>query len=532
VWYNHRGVLNDPYLAHPVRENRLTTPEWRRGLSTFDLLGILAVVGMIASVSWLISKSGSPSSENSILPTAEDIAAGFREGDEWHGIYRRDQKLGFISIHRTRVEGGYEIAYSTLMTIRMMGQEQRIEAHLLSRLNTQFEMTSFSGELSTALTEFAVGGEVTPQDDGTYLVTYRLATGDEVESGQITLPRAPQLQGDLRTIVLENNPLPGESFVTTFFDPLRQRETEIVLDYQGREMIAVMGQSVNAHHIVQHLEGQQLSVWVNDLGETLREELPLGLIGVRESRGQAMYGFRHGESPEAPDETDLLTEASIPLTGNPGDLTTRPRISWRLSGIVAEELDLEGGRQSVTNEEGSTVLAIVREPIDTAPTLDDTDFSTVTEFLEPSPLIQSDHRLIVDKAREIRGDERRISEIVRRTSAWVHGHMTQQMVAGIPSAIEILDHMTGDCNEHATLTTALLRAAGVPARIATGVAYMDGAFYFHAWVEYWQNGWRSVDPTWHQQPADVGHIRLATGGIDRQLILGPLFGRMSVELVE
>ena len=123
-----------------------------------------------------------------------------------------------------------------------------------------------------------------------------------------------------------------------------------------------------------------------------------------------------------------------------------------------------------------------------------------------------------------------MEEIVREVGNWVHLNMTRESVIGIPSALEVLGTMRGDCNEHATLATALLRALGIPSRIATGVAYQDGYFYYHAWVEYWNEQWRTLDPTWGQIPADLGHIRLVSGGLDRQLMLSNVFGEITVEV--
>jgi transglutaminase-like putative cysteine protease len=105
-------------------------------------------------------------------------------------------------------------------------------------------------------------------------------------------------------------------------------------------------------------------------------------------------------------------------------------------------------------------------------------------------------------------------------------------VVSVPSALDVLSTRRGDCNEHAVLAVALLRAAGVPARMAAGLAYQQGAFYYHAWVEYWQNGWRTMDPTWGQLPADLGHIRLVAGGVQRQLDLVEVFQHIDVELAE
>ena len=139
------------------------------------------------------------------------------------------------------------------------------------------------------------------------------------------------------------------------------------------------------------------------------------------------------------------------------------------------------------------------------------------------------HGRIREQARRIVGDRVNATEIAQAVNTWVHQHMERRMVVGIPSALEVLSSLRGDCNEHAILATALLRASGVPARTASGLAYLEDGFFYHAWVEYWLDGWRTADPTWGQMPADLGHIRFTAGGLDRQVALIELFGRITVE---
>ena len=72
--------------------------------------------------------------------------------------------------------------------------------------------------------------------------------------------------------------------------------------------------------------------------------------------------------------------------------------------------------------------------------------------------------------------------------------------------------------------------SGIPARIAVGLVYIHGAFYYHAWPEVYideGNGrglWLPVDPTLNQFPADATHLRLARGGLDKQAVILPLIG--------
>ena len=77
----------------------------------------------------------------------------------------------------------------------------------------------------------------------------------------------------------------------------------------------------------------------------------------------------------------------------------------------------------------------------------------------------------------------------------------------------------------------MARAVRIPARIAVGLAFVRGAFYYHAWPEvYIDEGaargfWLPVDPTFNQFPADATHFRLARGGFDKQAAIIPLIGR-------
>jgi transglutaminase-like putative cysteine protease len=108
----------------------------------------------------------------------------------------------------------------------------------------------------------------------------------------------------------------------------------------------------------------------------------------------------------------------------------------------------------------------------------------------------------------------------------------------LPSAREVLRTRVGDCNEHTALYVAMARALGVPARIAVGLVYVRGGFYYHAWPEvYVQEGrgrglWLPVDPTLNQFPADATHIRLARGGLDRQAAILPAMGRAKMHVIE
>ena len=78
----------------------------------------------------------------------------------------------------------------------------------------------------------------------------------------------------------------------------------------------------------------------------------------------------------------------------------------------------------------------------------------------------------------------------------------------------------------------------MPARIAVGLVYLRGAFYYHAWPEVYvteadgRGLWLPVDPTLNQFPADPTHVRLARGGLDKQAVILTVIGRARMAILD
>ena len=100
----------------------------------------------------------------------------------------------------------------------------------------------------------------------------------------------------------------------------------------------------------------------------------------------------------------------------------------------------------------------------------------------------------------------------------------------MPNALQVLNRGPGDCNEHTQLFVALARAAGLPARIAAGLAYVDGKFYYHAWPEVLLKDWVAGRSNFGQFPADAAHLRFVIGGVARQTELLRLMGNLKIDV--
>jgi len=125
--------------------------------------------------------------------------------------------------------------------------------------------------------------------------------------------------------------------------------------------------------------------------------------------------------------------------------------------------------------------------------------ASVRRYLDPEPMIESDDPGIRAQAAEVAGEAKTAWGAACSIADWVESHVAKDRIADTPSAKRALASRTGDCGPHATLTIAMLRALGVPAKLVGGLMYspsLAGSFGQHAWVEVYVGGdrWVPVDP--------------------------------------
>jgi transglutaminase-like putative cysteine protease len=206
------------------------------------------------------------------------------------------------------------------------------------------------------------------------------------------------------------------------------------------------------------------------------------------------------------------------------------RLRLRLDGADVPADELNGAGQTADGN----VIEIV-DPRSLRPGPRD---ANVERYLKAEPLLESDApeiRAEAERAVRAATDDRDRAE---RLTRYVNGLLDKKPTVSLPSAREVLRTKVGDCNEHTALFVAMARSIGIPARIAVGLVFMHGAFYYHAWPEVYiaeKDGrglWLAVDPTLNQYPADATHVRLTRGGLDKQAVVLPLIGRLKMTVLD
>ena len=156
----------------------------------------------------------------------------------------------------------------------------------------------------------------------------------------------------------------------------------------------------------------------------------------------------------------------------------------------------------------------------------------LAEHLAATTYIQSDHPNLIKRAEAITKGLETDVEKVRALFHWVHDTVQKQVTVSMPSALDVLKNMEGDCNEHTYLYVGLARAAGIPSKVRVGLVYVDDFFGYHAWPAVYLNGqWTDLDPTLGQEIVDSTHISLLEGELENQMKLVQYLGQLKITVL-
>jgi transglutaminase-like putative cysteine protease len=251
-------------------------------------------------------------------------------------------------------------------------------------------------------------------------------------------------------------------------------------------------------------------MFIDTSGTLLMEKTQEGFMSVLEDREKALnFDIRGGGS------IDLLTEFSLPLGVK---VIERPRdavrFEMRIDGLETGLFDLDDFNQSWNPD--SEILIVDSRGIER-----DSIFpKIVPEDTAETAQIQCHDRRIAAAAKKITKKADTDLERLIAINDYLFKKMDKSLTASIPSAVDVLKKMRGDCNEHTTLSVALARSLGIPSRMNVGLLYMDGYFFYHAWAQAFADGrWHSFDATLGQHPVDAAHIKLTSGDLEQMLAL-------------
>ncbi|HWC74882.1 MAG TPA: transglutaminase-like domain-containing protein, partial [Gemmatimonadales bacterium] len=482
---------------------------------------IAILIAWALSLGWLVKREV-------FRPTGArlaEAALAVPPGATFYRLALGDQQIGYSSTTIDTLSNAIRVENVFVLAVPALGTLHRTAARsttILSRsLRVQTVDATFDGDLG----QFAAHGRVLGD---TVLSVAIVSAGDSQTTriplrGPITLPALLPLRlafgGELKS---------GRSYAARLFDPLlltardvRARvsaESTLVvsdsadLDSTTMTWVPEHYDTVRAFRIDHDANGVPTRSWIDAQGRVVSATTGSGFAMERAAFEIVYENFKHRD-------TARVARASV--ASPPGDIVPLTALA---AGVQRDPVPR---RRLLLRRNGRDTLEIVQPdaPQSAAdpyqlPARD----TALARWLAPEPLIQSHDVRIAAQARRIIERDRgarspaRVAELLTH---WVHRslHRTAPHSGSAPSAVQVLEHPGGDCNEFTTLYVALARSAGLPARAVSGLIYTNGRFYYHAWPEIYLKDWIPVDPMFDQFPADAAHIRIAIGGLARQVEL-------------
>jgi hypothetical protein len=483
--------------------------------------------------------------------------------DTWDAAYLEGAKIGWFRTLVTVTESdGKKITSTTLsmeLTIR------RYNSVVKMRMDSETRETPDGKVVGMTLTQYldqgkqVVWAEVTGEDK---LI---VGVGDQ-RRGQL-LPWDPKAIGPQaqERLPAERKVKPGDRYDYLNYElALRQaikvsvvvgqpEEVDILVpptDPKGKaervkKRLLRMEASSDKVKVGENLiELPKLTSWVDEEYRTLRSEMEMPGLGVLTLyRSTEAVARQEGVAPHLLPDSGLNT--LVPLNQRVEGMHDRKEAVYRIT--IKNDSDpassfARDARQEASNvKENSFELRVraIRQP----PPEGGRPVPVKEEFLKSNDFVTSDDAAVKELAAKAVGAETDPWKKALRIEKWVHDNMTPNTGIGFATAAQTARDLKGDCRQHALLSAAMCRAAGVPSRTALGLVYYEDrergpVLGFHMWTEVFIRGeWLGLDATLGKGGVGPGHLKINDHSWHDTQSLAPLLpvirvmGRVRVEVL-
>ncbi len=461
--------------------------------------------------------------------------------------------IGFASTTIDTLTDGIDAVDYFVADFPVGGSEQRTSKRSIVKLSRALSMRTFDTQTDSRDAPLHTGGRA----DGDSAIVFVKFSGTQPTDSQRVAVHGPVVLPAVAPIVmaLSDRPKIGRTYSLPTFDPVAMNQATTTFTVKAESLFTLVdsakfdedkGEWVTA--LIDTVRAWQMdapaapaggfSGWIDAQGRIVQTTQPGGLTLKRTAYELAFENWRIARDRTMASNAgtgDILERTAIAAHAKFGRAKLLS-MTVQLGAPNLKGYDLDGGRQHFSGD----TLKVTRER-ESAISGDTTSLRDMhapvfrqrfRAELAAEPLLQAHDPEIIRKALAIVGLERSPHLIAQKLNQWVYDSLEKVVTYSVPNALAILRARKGDCNEHAQLYVALVRSLGIPARVATGLLYVNGKFYYNAWAEVWLGEWVAVDPTFGQFPADAAHLRFVVGGLARQTELLQLMGNLKIKVLE
>lgn len=443
-------------------------------------------------------------------------ASQFKTSEEWFGIYLQNRKIGYMKSTSEKIGDEYRFIQSIETSVQRDGKSYQSSMQLKCLTDPDYRMKTFEFESQSDRARLKASGEL----DETNILLVFTETGGQKETHTLETQGQLYCPITVKPMLYNQGLEKGKRFRIPVLNILAMKVEDTAVEVQ--ELIPVkLGINVFTAY---KLKIGELRSWLIDGGRTLKEEPMSGLIYYSEIESSA----KSEKQNPVFDFLSLPVLQSETKVARPEDLSSA---KIHISGLKLSDYPLlDEGRQVVKGD----VVEIQKENINQ---IKESNYdlpyrgSDFDAFLGPTRFVQSDHETIMQNARKFIDIEKNAFRMTRYLAANIYLSLVKRPLFHLRPAMEIFKIRAGESHDHTVMFTSFARAAGLPTRMVGGLVYLHGQFYYHTWVEIWFDKWVPADPTLGQFPADVLHIRMIEGDIDKLTAVGRIMKDLKIDIV-
>ncbi len=441
-------------------------------------------------------------------------ASPLQEEIEWMAVFLDGQRAGHVKNLRRITGQKVETSEEFLLRINRGGVTIEVQSEEGYVESLTGEPLGFFASQKISGAEMRITGEI--RDGRAYVTTI---SAGSVQDQEFDWPADAVMAEKARLTGLIAGFEPGTEYSQTLFIPSSLQFVQANTRIETQERVDLLGTEQDLIRVVETITlGSVPTVmtgWVNENYDIKKAKM--SMMGLTFEAISCPESCATGDVEPA----DIFVQALVTI---PQRLSwkdrTRP-ITYQFEAVNGEQaLFFAESEEQTLRRDGEQYIVTVTPPTLPAQPMASPAPEDKEGFKSATRWLQIDAPEIHDLVRQAQQDATDPLTTMQRMESFVSDYVfDKNLSVGYASALEVARNRSGDCTEHALLLAAMGRAAGIPTRVATGLAYVEdwlgseNVFVPHAWTQAWLDGrWVSFDAALGK--FDAGHVALAYGDGD------------------
>lgn len=439
----------------------------------------------------------------------------------YFALYFNGSRCGY-TVESRRVDGDKVINKETMhFELKRMGTPIEMEVTESSIETEQGEPLGFRLEQKMAMMDMTVIGSIRP--DGTMKIETQNAGNSQTM--ELIYPEGAVMSEGLLKLIREHGLEPGITYSADVFSPSALQALKTTFYIGDTKNVDLLGRVLELVEIKMDYtapgSGKISSTYYVDREYNVQKMI-IPMLGMDLVCIACTENFAKSDLEAAELVSGMIIESPIEISNPEGAKEIVYTVIPKKPETVLH-FPVTDNQQVETLDNGGAVVTVRSLAGDSNAMLpyEGSDVE-ILKSLKSTPYIQSDHPEIIKLAESCVKDKKYALDAALAIEKFAGNYIEKKdLSVGYATALEVARSRQGDCTEHALLTAALCRAAGIPSRVVVGLVYvnnflgMTNCFGGHEWAEaFIGNEWIGLDASFStpgKRGFDAGHIALATG---------------------